>query len=69
MPRGIPNSKAKPAERTPEALPPLVILDENFGFMDNGCLRHWKEGEIVTVAADIAQLVARNAPLKDLGHG
>lgn len=50
-------------------LPAIAILDENFGFMDNGCLRHWKDGDVVTVPADIAQLIAHNAPLKDLGHG
>lgn len=46
----------------------MVILDDNFGFMDNGALRQWKEGEIVTNPIDVARLIASNAPLKDLSH-
>ena len=64
MPRGIPKQKTAPASDTPS----LVILDENFGFMDNGCLRQWHEGQVVTQACDIALLIKHNAPLKDLGH-
>jgi hypothetical protein len=58
----MPRSSDKPA------LPSMVILDDNFGFMDGGCLRHWKDGEIVTDPPSIAALIERNAPLKDLQH-
>lgn len=64
MPRGVPKQKTARASEHPS----LVILDENFGFMDNGCLRQWHEGQVVTQARDIALLIEHNAPLKDLGH-
>jgi hypothetical protein len=57
---------APAATRPPKKLPRIVILDDNFGFMQNGSLRQWKDGETVTDPVCIAQLIERNAPLKDL---
>jgi len=59
-------SAASAAVRPPKKLPRIVILDDNFGFMQNGSLRQWKDGETVTDPVCIAQLIERNAPLKDL---
>lgn len=58
---------ARSIEKNP-SLPRLVILDENFGFMDGNSLRQWKDGDIVTDGPTIATLIARNAPLKELSH-
>lgn len=55
-----------PIEAPARKLPRLVILDDNFGFMINGCLRQWKGGDIVTDPESIAQLLDNGAPLKDL---
>lgn len=59
-------ASAPAAARVPKKLPRIVILDDNFGFMQNGSLRQWKDGETVTDPVCIAQLIERNAPLKDL---
>lgn len=65
MPRS--SDMARSIEKNP-SLPRLVILDENFGFMDGNSLRQWKDGDIVTDGPTIATLIARNAPLKELSH-
>lgn len=61
-----PEQPAPAAPKPAKKLPRIVILDDNFGFIENGSLRQWRDGETVTDAASIAQLIERNAPLKDL---
>ena len=46
--------------------PGVVILADNFGFMDNGILRMWRAGDAVRKPEEIAILLARKAPLEDL---
>lgn len=45
-------------------VPDLVILDEPFGIVVNGCTRAWSRGHLFKDAATIKLLIQHNAPLE-----
>jgi hypothetical protein len=49
------------AENTP--LPRFVVLDETYGWMENGCTMMFKEGQIVRDPSIVKVLIDRGAPL------
>lgn len=55
-----------PPSSAQATLPASVTLGELYGYFDDaGTLRMWQEGQTVTDAAEVADLIARKAPLKD----
>lgn len=54
----------KVPDRPNRVVPDIVILDRDFGFSTNGILRVWAAKTIITSFADIAELVAHDAPMK-----
>lgn len=47
-------------------LPRHIILDEPIGWMEHGVLRQFHEGQQVTLAADIRDLIAHGAKYMEL---
>lgn len=68
---GAPGAAAAVAAAPPavvaasSALPRAIILDESIGWMVNGALRHFAEGQQITHAGDIAELVAHGARYRE----
>jgi len=56
---------AKPKEEQ-SALPSSILIDESIGWMENGILRQFHEGQHVTNAADIAALIQHGAQYLEL---
>lgn len=48
------------------ALPSSILLDESIGWMENGILRQFHEGQHVTNPADVAALIQRGAQYLEL---
>ena len=48
------------------ALPSSILLDESIGWMENGILRQFHEGQHVTNQADIAALIKHGAQYLEL---
>ncbi|MFC4526409.1 hypothetical protein ISN76_12945 [Dyella halodurans] len=48
------------------ALPSSILVDESIGWMENGILRQFHEGQHVTNAADIESLVNHGAQYLEL---
>ncbi|GAA7757420.1 hypothetical protein ACUXAV_000658 [Cupriavidus metallidurans] len=48
------------------ALPSSILLDESIGWMENGILRQFHEGQHVTNRADIAALIQHGAQYLEL---
>ncbi|WP_189443374.1 hypothetical protein [Cupriavidus metallidurans] len=56
---------SKPQEEKP-ALPSSILIDESIGWMENGILRQFHEGQHVTNQADIAALIKHGAQYLEL---
>lgn len=48
------------------ALPSSILLDEPIGWMENGILRQFHEGQHVTNPADVAALIQHGAHYLEL---
>jgi hypothetical protein len=53
---------------TRKCMPKTITLEQDFGFMHNGSLRHWQAGKAITHPADIALLFAKKAPIEGFDH-
>lgn len=53
---------------TRKGMPKTITLEQDFGFMHNGSLRHWQAGKAIIHPADIALLFAKKAPIEGFDH-
>ena len=57
---------AKNKQSDSPALPESVTLQNMYGYYDDsGMVKMWQENQVVTDPAEIADLIARQVPLKD----
>ncbi|MBN6210662.1 hypothetical protein JYK21_29730 [Ralstonia pickettii] len=49
------------AKKEDDALPDSILLDEPIGWMENGILRQFHEGQHVTNPVDVAALIQHGA--------
>lgn len=55
-----------PKTDAPGALPKHIVIDEAIGWMEQGVLRQYHEGQQITHPDDIRQLVAHGAKYLEL---
>lgn len=53
----------EPIKDAPEKLPPFVILEDHYGWMQNGSLMKFATDQIVHDPSLVRELIARKAPL------
>jgi hypothetical protein len=56
----------KEKSETQSTLPASIVMDETIGWMENGVLRQFKEGQIVTVPEDIRKVIEAGALYREV---